>query len=437
MYTIITLIIILIVIYLFVNTEDNLNLFNHIQTVKLPKKGTILSRPDLLEVDTNLKYYINSLEDSVNALTVENNKLKLSNENTNIKGISDTLQNNQMNNNTLLQQQNLITTLEKHTSSHLHQPELVQVFDATYINQSELICDTPRNQIHMGQLTLPVAIKKSSRLNQEIRDKSDIAREISQEQKEEMIFREASLQGALRHPGIVNVYGISILQDNQIALITELVKGDSLEKILHFKKITLSIHEIIIIAIQLADILAYLHHHGVVHRDIKSGNIIVSDDMIVKLCDFDWACKLKGDNYNCKYVLKGGFLAILAPEILSNESNSITEFVDVYSFAFVCWEMCTGKRIWSEININEIENQVLSGKRPIIPSHVPTLFANMIKACWEQNPAHRPNFITILYMLQEMGGKLPLHNSHRNYFSSNLLNSNILSNIPVSPATLI
>jgi serine/threonine protein kinase len=431
MYTIIILIIILIVIYLLVNTENNLRLHNQLQTVKSPQGGTILSQPDLLEVETNLKYYINSLEDSVTALTIENNKLKLSNKNINSK--SYVTQDNNINNDTLLQQQNLITTLEQQnlittleqqTSSHLQQSELVQVFDATCVNQSELIGDTRRNQVHMGQLTLPVAIKTSRHLNQRIRNKPDIAREISQEQKE-MIFREASLQGSLRHPGIVNVYGISILKDDKVALITELVKGNSLEDILHLKKITLSIQEIITIAIQLADTLAYLHHHGVVHRDVKSGNILVSNDMIVKICDFEGACRLHGNNYNCKYSTEGGTLFILAPEILNNELNCITEFVDVYSFAFVCWEMCTGKRVWSEIDINEIKNQVLSGKRPIIPSYVPTLFANMIEACWKQNPAHRPNFFTIYHMLHEMGGKLPLQTSHGTYFFSNNFNHSL------------
>lgn len=421
MYTIIILIIILIIIYLLVNTENNLKLYNQLQTLKLPQSSTIQPIPDLLEVDTNLKYYINSLEDSVTALTIENNKLKLSNKN--INSMSDTTHYSNINNDTLLQQQNLITTLEQQTSSHLQKSELVQVFDATCVNQSELICDTPRNQVHMGQLTLPVAIKTSRRLNQGIIDKSDIAREISQEQKE-MIFREASLQGALRHPGIVNVYGISILKDDQVAIITELVKGDSLEDILHFKKITLSIQEIITIAIQLADALAYLHHHGVVHRDIKSGNIIVSNDMIVKLCDFEGACRLHGNNYNCKYSPKGGTVNITAPEILHPYSlNNITEFVDVYSFGFICWEMCTGEKIWLDLgDSEEVVNQVLSGKRPLIPHHVPTPFANMIKACWEHNPNHRPTFFTIYHMLHEMGGKLPLQTSHSAYFFLNNLN---------------
>jgi serine/threonine protein kinase len=284
----------------------------------------------------------------------------------------------------------------------------------------------------MGQLTLPIAIKQAYHLNQEFIDKSNSVKKISQTQKE-IMFQEASLQGELRHPGIVNVYGISILKDDQFALITELVKGDSLEKILHFNKITLSIQEIITIAIQLADALAYCHHRGIVHKDIRSCNIIVSNDMIVKLCDFGGACRLYGNNYNCKYVSTSSVLEITPPEIISNilknelknelnKLNSVTEFFDVYSFAVLCWEMCTGEIIWSENHsINEIENQVLSGKRPLIPPHVPIPFANMINACWKQNPSDRPNFIKIFYMLHEMGGRLPLQTSHYNYFLSNNL----------------
>jgi serine/threonine protein kinase len=49
--------------------------------------------------------------------------------------------------------------------------------------------------------------------------------------------------------------------------------------------------ETITIATQLADALAYLHHRSVVHRDVKPGNILVSSDMIVKLCDFGLACR--------------------------------------------------------------------------------------------------------------------------------------------------
>lgn len=384
--------------------------------------------PDSQEVDANLRSYISSLEERVSALTFENNKLKSSNESMHmtIQSFSHAAPADHVNDPALWQQQqNLKAALEQRVSSLQRQSELVQVFDAACVNQSELIGDGSFGQVRMGQLTLPVAVKTARRLGQGVGGGSDAAREISLKQ-EEQLFREASLQGALRHPGVVSALGISILEGGQVALITELVKGRSLEDILHSKKISLSIQETVTIAIQLADALAYLHHRSVVHRDVKPGNILVSSDMIVKLCDFGLACRysmilrltlslhtnitqffsrlfcrLQGRSSD--HVPRAGTPVYLAPETLSNKSGSVNEPVDVYrcklagaalpaeltslffcSFAIVCWEMCTGQQIWSELIYSEMEKQVLSGNRPPIPPHVPSAFANMIRACWDQ-----------------------------------------------------
>ena len=139
-------------------------------------------------------------------------------------------------------------------------------------------------------MTLPVAVKTARRQGQGGGGGAEAARDASLKQ-EEQIFREASLQGSLRHPGVVRSLGICISEGGQVALVTELVQGRSLEDILHSKKIALSMLETISIAIQLADALAYLHHRSVVHRDVKPGNILVSSDMVVKLCDFGLACR--------------------------------------------------------------------------------------------------------------------------------------------------
>jgi hypothetical protein len=249
--------------------------------------------PEPVVVDSNLKNYISSLEERVTALTFENNKLKKSNESMHmtIKSMSDAAQSNLMNDPILWQQQQqLRAALEQRVSSLQRQSELVHVFDAACVRQTELIGDGSFGQVRMGQLTLPVAVKTARRPSQGAAGASDAARETSLKQ-EEQLFREASLQGALRHPGVVNALGICITDSGHVALITELVKGRSLEDILHSKKIALSMQETITIATQLADALAYLHHRSVVHRDVKPGNILVTSDMVVKLCDFGLACR--------------------------------------------------------------------------------------------------------------------------------------------------
>jgi hypothetical protein len=239
-----------------------------------------------------LKRYISSLEERVTALTFENNKLKSCNESMHmtIKSMSEAAQSSQVIDPALWQQQqHLKQALEGRVSSLQRQSELVHVFDAACVQQSELIGDGSFGQVRMGRLTLPVAVKTARRHSQSAAG-AEAVRETSVKQ-EEQLFREASLQGSLRHPGVVSSLGICITAGGQAALITELVRGRSLEDIQHTKKITLSMHETITIAIQLADALAYLHHRSVVHRDIKPGNILVSSDMIVKLCDFGLACR--------------------------------------------------------------------------------------------------------------------------------------------------
>jgi hypothetical protein len=240
-------------------------------------------------MDDNFKRYVSSLEERVIALTYENNRLKTSHES--MQMVVKSMSENDKSNDSALwqqQQQQLRVALEQRVSSLQRQSELVHVIDAACVKQSELIGDGSFGQVHMGQLTLPVALKTARRQVQGGGGGAD--REISIKQ-EEQIFREASLQGSLRHPGIVNALGICITEGGQVALITELVKGRSLEDILHVKKISLSMHETITIAIQIADALAYLHHRSVVHRDVKPGNILISSDMNVKLCDFGLACR--------------------------------------------------------------------------------------------------------------------------------------------------
>jgi len=238
------------------------------------------------------KRYINSLEERVSALTFENNKLRSANESMHmtIKSMSDSLAGSSHVSDAVQQQQQqqqLKAALEQRVSSLQRQSELVEVFDAACVKPLELIGDGSFGEVRKGYVTLPVAVKTARRQGQ---GGVEAARD-SRLKQEEQIFREASLQGSLRHPGVVRALGICVNEGGQVALVTELVHGRSLEDILHVKKIALSMHETISIATQLADALAYLHHRSVVHRDVKPGNILVSSDMLVKLCDFGLACR--------------------------------------------------------------------------------------------------------------------------------------------------
>ena len=91
-----------------------------------------------------------------------------------------------------------------------------------------------------------------------------------------------------RHPNIVLLVGICSIPPN-LAIITQYIERGSLYDLLHKKKVQLSESDKRKIVKQVLSSIAYLHEHDVVHRDIKSHNFLVDENLTVKLCDFGLA----------------------------------------------------------------------------------------------------------------------------------------------------
>ena len=98
--------------------------------------------------------------------------------------------------------------------------------------------------------------------------------------------REALAASALNHPNIVTIYEISSEGDTDF-IVMECVRGATLSAIL--KSRTLSVEEALQYCVQIADGLSKAHSAGVIHRDLKPGNIMVTEDGLVKLLDFGLA----------------------------------------------------------------------------------------------------------------------------------------------------
>jgi len=132
--------------------------------------------------------------------------------------------------------------------------------------------------IHKGRLNgTPVAIKKifDPRLTDELLQE---------------IQNEIVMQSILRHPNIAILMGV-IPQIPDIYIIFEHVSQGSLFDLLHMKKqqLNLEVEEKIRIARDVAIVFEYMHHLGIVHRDVKSHNVLVDDNFNVKVCDFGLA----------------------------------------------------------------------------------------------------------------------------------------------------
>lgn len=164
-----------------------------------------------------------------------------------------------------------------------------------------------------------------------------------QEPEEEQEFRlrfmnEAQAAGRLHHPGIVSVFDVGENPENKDPyLVLEYVDGESLNRILSREK-KLPVGRALKLAEEIADALDYAHAQGVIHRDVKPGNILVTQDGHAKIADFGIA-KLN----LAHFTLPGRVLgtpAYMAPEQLSGEGCDGRS--DVFSLGVILYAMATG-----------------------------------------------------------------------------------------------
>eukprot|EP00742_Colponemidia_sp_Colp-10_P007271 GILJ01007817.1.p1 GENE.GILJ01007817.1~~GILJ01007817.1.p1 ORF type:complete len:862 (-),score=71.89 GILJ01007817.1:172-2757(-) len=209
---------------------------------------------------------------------------------------------------------------------------------------------------------------------------------------------ELAVMKPLRHPNVVLFMGACTKNPN-ICIVTELCSRGSLWDVLHKKSLPLSWEIRLKMARDAARGMTYLHLFKpvpILHRDLKSLNLLVTDDFTVKVCDFGWA-RLK----SCTMTGHIGTFQWMAPEVIANQNY--TEKADVFSFGVVLWEMVTREPPYQGKLPVQVATAVLNkGLRPRIPGTCPKPIADLIKDCWDQDPDRRPVFTTVLRRLEDM-----------------------------------
>jgi eukaryotic-like serine/threonine-protein kinase len=154
----------------------------------------------------------------------------------------------------------------------------------------------------------------------------------------ERFVREAQAASSLEHTNICNVHEIGETADGQIFIVMAYYEGESLhEKI---KLAPIEAEMAIEIAIQIAQGLAKAHEQGIVHRDIKSANVHITKDNVVKILDFGLA-KLGNNSKLTKEHTMMGTLTYVSPEQL--HGTEVDNRAEIWSFGVVLYEMLTGE----------------------------------------------------------------------------------------------
>jgi serine/threonine protein kinase/tetratricopeptide (TPR) repeat protein len=234
------------------------------------------------------------------------------------------------------------------------------------------------------------------RLDREIALKVLPAGTVADEVAQKRFHQEALILAKLNHPNIATIHEFGS-HEGIAFLVMELISGSSLKEIL--SRGPLAEKQILHLGLQLADGLAAAHQHGVVHRDLKPGNIMVTTDDRLKILDFGLA-KLVEDacadvtETSSKGDAVPGTLPYMAPEQVKGEP--VDERADIYGAGAVLYEMATGQGPFPETNAARLLDCILH-KTPQPPCELnqqlsPRMQAIILKAL-EKSPEDRQHSI--------------------------------------------
>ncbi|KAJ3337005.1 hypothetical protein HDU93_001767 [Gonapodya sp. JEL0774] len=202
-------------------------------------------------------------------------------------------------------------------------------------------------------------------------------------------MNELKLMAKLRHPNAIQLMAVC-LEAGHHALIMEYMSRGSLFDVLANQRVELDWPRRFRFASDIAKGMAYLIGQKILHRDLKSCNVMLREDLgAAKICDFGLSKMLQAKSTDVV-----GSIRWIAPELFKLEPN--TEASDVYAFGMVLYELATRRLPFAEFNDKQVEEAVKKGDRPIIPKDVPKGYADVIRVCWDQDPSKRPTFEKIV-----------------------------------------
>ena len=206
---------------------------------------------------------------------------------------------------------------------------------------------------HDPYIDRPVAIK--------VAHAEQLNDEDSGEQYRKMFFNEAHTAGRLTHPNIIGIYDAGVDGEN-CYIVMEYVKGGQTLKPYTKGDALLPVDKVVEISFKCAKALDYAHKQGVIHRDIKPTNILVTEDMDVKIGDFSIAHITKLDSTETMPMGLVGSPRYMSPEQVNEDF--ITSQTDLFSLGIVMYELLSGKHPFAAENFSRLVQKILNEHPP-------------------------------------------------------------------------
>ncbi|XP_021343300.1 serine/threonine-protein kinase B-raf-like isoform X4 [Mizuhopecten yessoensis] len=194
----------------------------------------------------------------------------------------------------------------------------------------------------------------------------------------------------------------------QLAIITQWCEGSSLYKHLHITENRFEMVTLMEISRQTAQGMDYLHAKSIIHRDLKTNNIFLTDNLTVKIGDFGLATVKTRWSGSHQFQQPTGSILWMAPEVIRmKEANPYTNQSDVYAYGIVLYELMTGQLPYSNIN-NKDQILFMVGKGYLKPdisktrSDTPKRYRMLMQECCKFDREQRPLFPQILSVMESI-----------------------------------
>ncbi|XP_039350916.1 mitogen-activated protein kinase kinase kinase 20 isoform X2 [Mauremys reevesii] len=214
------------------------------------------------------------------------------------------------------------------------------------------------------------------------------------------IEKEAEILSVLSHKNIIQFYG-AVIEPPNYGIVTEYASVGSLYDYINSNRSEdMDMEHIMTWATDIAKGMHYLHMEApvkVIHRDLKSRNVVIAADGVLKICDFG-ASRF---HHHTTHMSLVGTFPWMAPEVI--QSLPVSETCDTYSYGVVLWEMLTREVPFKGLEGLQVAWLVVEkNERLTIPSSCPRSFAELMHQCWEADSKKRPSFKQIISILESM-----------------------------------
>ncbi|XP_021897135.1 serine/threonine-protein kinase HT1 [Carica papaya] len=238
--------------------------------------------------------------------------------------------------------------------------------------------------------------------------------------------QEVAVWQKLDHPNVTKFIGASMgtsnlkipttnsdqnpLPPRACCVVVEYLAGGTLKQyLIRNRRKKLALKVVIQLALDLSRGLSYLHSKKIVHRDVKTENMLLDTRRTLKIADFGVA-RVEAQNPQ-DMTGETGTLGYMAPEVL--DGKPYNRRCDVYSFGICLWEIYCCDMPYPDLSFADISSAVVrQNLRPEIPRCCPNSLATIMRKCWNGNPEKRPEMDEVVRMLEAIdtskgGGMIP------------------------------